>query len=500
MNRPTLQELAEKYGLQGIHPAAQTFPMMTDEEHASLVKDVIEHGFSTQIVATSDGWLLDGRNRMLASWDTQLDVGIRRYDPPSPMQWVLSENLERRHLTPGQRAAVAVDVLPIFEEEALQRQRQAGHEHGRGINEKLGADLPQAIANDPAALTSTLKPDKRAPRARDKAAAATGAAGRSVAQAKRVKEAAPDLFEDVRSGKIALDAAHKEVKRRTAAQPKPDPDPKPSTETLILVTHDGTEIPYPKPKAKPTFNETNDHISWADWSWNPVTGCLHECTYCYAREIANLPSYKHSYPVGFTPLYHRERLGAPANTKVPNDAGNTPAGRVFVCSMADLYGKWVPDQWINEIHQTMIDNPQWEYLLLTKFPSRYNKLTMPESAWAGTSVDSQRRVPVAEAAFREINNVRVKWLSLEPLLEPLKFNDLSMFDWVVIGSQTQTVQPGGVVVPAVAPCFEWVTYIVAQAREAGCKVFLKPNLLGATGPQNPGMILPREEPTTERTR
>jgi hypothetical protein len=94
---------------------------------------------------------------------------------------------------------------------------------------------------------------------------------------------------------------------------------------------------------------------------------------------------------------------------------------------------------------------------------------------------------------------RVKWLSLEPLLAPLEFTDLSMFDWVVIGSQSATEQPKDIAetgyVPEFAPPFEWVSRIVAQAREAGCKVYLKPNLLGAKpNPQCPGMQLPQEEP------
>ena len=80
--------------------------------------------------------------------------------------------------------------------------------------------------------------------------------------------------------------------------------------------------------------------------------------------------------------------------------------------------------------------------------------------------------------------LRRRW----PLKEPLEFDDLSMFDWVVIGAQTETRQPSGVV-PAFAPPFEWVARIVLQAREAGCKIHLKPNLL--TGP---GMQLPNEYP------
>jgi protein gp37 len=260
----------------------------------------------------------------------------------------------------------------------------------------------------------------------------------------------------------------------------------------LLKTHLGKEIEYRLPKGKPTFNRTNDHVDWAAWTWNPVTGCLHNCRYCYAREIAETnPNLKEFYPAGFTPLFHHERLDAPANTKVLKEAKDDPRlGRVFVVSMGDLYGKWVSDEWIEKVHASCIANTQWDYLMLTKFPQRYVGLQLPPTAWLGTTVDDQYRVKIAEEAFRKISGVRVKWLSLEPLLAPLEFTDLSMFDWVVIGSQSATNQPDGIGhVPEFAPPFEWVARIVAQARKAGCRVYLKPNLLGIPNPQSPGMQL-----------
>ena len=162
------------------------------------------------------------------------------------------------------------------------------------------------------------------------------------------------------------------------------------------------------------FNRTNDNVSWAAWTWNPVTGCLHQCGYCCARPIALSERMRKHYPHGFDPAFHPERLDAPANTPVPKGS-YARLHRVFVCSMADLYGKWVPDEWIERVHASCIANPQWEYLLLTKFPRRYVGATLPETAWVGTSVDEQKRVRLAEDAFRQIGNVRVKWLSLGAL-------------------------------------------------------------------------------------
>lgn len=271
--------------------------------------------------------------------------------------------------------------------------------------------------------------------------------------------------------------------------PTPQPKPKPAPVMLTLRTHTGDEIPYPQPGGKAVFNETTgEGISWAGWSWNPVTGCLHGCDYCYARAIAN--RFTDAYPAGFTPLFHHERLDAPANTAIPAARRDDPAyRRVFVCSMADLYGRWVPDEWIQQVHASMLASPQWEYLLLTKFPARYVGLELPPNSWVGTSVDEQKRVRIAEDAFRKIDGVKVKWLSLEPLREPLEFSDLSMFDWVVIGAQTETRQPDGTV-EAFMPPWEWVCRITAQAKAAGCSVHWKPNLFNG----RPGLPL-NEYPT-----
>lgn len=288
---------------------------------------------------------------------------------------------------------------------------------------------------------------------------------------------------------------------RPAPPPPPTPMPqRPQPVMLTLRTHDGREVPYPQPQARAAFNQTDgDGISWAKWSWNPVTGCLHGCDYCYARAIA--ARWADAYPAGFTPLFHHERLGAPSRTIIPaahRDDSHEACGdgecqvcayrRVFVCSMADLYGRWVPDEWIKRVHESMLASPQWQYILLTKFPDRYPGLEMPPGAWVGTSVDEQKRVRIAERAFRDIEG-SVKWLSLEPLREPLEFTDLSMFDWVVIGAQTETQQPDGPV-PAIQPHYDWVQRITEQARNAGCRVHHKPNLTNG----KPGMRMLNEYP------
>lgn len=225
-----------------------------------------------------------------------------------------------------------------------------------------------------------------------------------------------------------------------------------------------------------TFNQTNDNIEWARWSWNPITGCLHNCAYCYARDIAN-----RFYEQGFAPSFIPSRLTAPANTKFPDlNKISDPVERmgkrnVFVCSMADLFGKWVPVEWIEAVLAQIRNNPQWTFLLLTKFPVRMAEFTYPVNVWLGTSVDYQWAVERAEKAFTKIKASGfggVCWLSCEPMMERLTFNNLNMFDWVVYGGSSASTQT-----PEYRPPFDDIAHLYNQARVAGCKVYQKTNLI-----------------------
>lgn len=217
-----------------------------------------------------------------------------------------------------------------------------------------------------------------------------------------------------------------------------------------------------------TFNKQDSaSIEWAQWSWNPVTGCKHDCPYCYARDIAN-----RFYPQKFEPSIYPERFLAPQNTKVPDIAKQNVAYKnVFTCSMADLFGRWVPLEWIEWVMQTVADNPQWNFLFLTKFPQRFAELgELPSNAWMGTTVDCQSRVKNAEKAFSKVKG-GTKWLSVEPMLTPIKFDRLDLFNWVVIGGAS-----GSAKTPAWVPPFDWVVDLHWQARDAGCVVYHKDNL------------------------
>lgn len=246
------------------------------------------------------------------------------------------------------------------------------------------------------------------------------------------------------------------------------------------------------PNTKPVFNSANEEIDWAFWTWNPVTGCWHGCEYCYARDIA----FKFNFETGFEPTFYPDRLKAPSKMKpMPENQiqkkaternldiefARVQAKNVFTGSMSDIFGKWVPIDWIERIFNTVKSNPQWNFLFLTKFPQRLQEVNdmlggFPDNVWVGTTVDTQARVKVAEKAFKGIS-ARLKWLSCEPMLEELTFNDLSGFDLVVIGGASPSNETdGSPATPEIQPKWEWVWSLTNQAYRAGCSVYWKENL------------------------
>ena len=227
------------------------------------------------------------------------------------------------------------------------------------------------------------------------------------------------------------------------------------------------------------IKQSGDDIEWAQWSWNPVAGCEHDCPYCYARDLA-LGKARTAYPFGFAPMLRPTALGIPGVMQVPKEAAaDARFKNVFTVSMGDLFGRWVPKEWVEAVLRSCRLAPQWNFLMLTKFPKRMSEFDIPENCWLGTTVNLQARVANAEAAFAKVS-APVKWLSLEPLIEPLKFTNLGLFDWMVIGGASPTEQPSPVNrTPRWHPPFAWIIDLVEQARAAKVRVYFKTNLLGS---------------------
>jgi protein gp37 len=175
---------------------------------------------------------------------------------------------------------------------------------------------------------------------------------------------------------------------------------------------------------------------------------------------------KAPYPFGFVPTFHRYRLREPEATKTPKT--------VFVGSMTDLFGDWVPDEWIQEVFAACAAAPQHRYLFLTKNPERYVMMgelgLLPEhkNFWYGTTVTDDE----APLFWSELHNT---FLSIEPILAPFIGSVRNKADWVIIGAETGN-RKGKVI-----PRREWIDNIVANCREAGIPVFMKESLRGLMG-------------------
>jgi protein gp37 len=181
-----------------------------------------------------------------------------------------------------------------------------------------------------------------------------------------------------------------------------------------------------------------------------------------------------AYPHGFEPTLRPRALLTPRTMQVPLDAArDTRFRNVFTGSMADMFGRWVPAEWIDAVLHEIRDAADWNFLCLTKFPKRMAEFDIPSNAWMGTTVDLQARVPAAEAAFENVG-AKIKWLSCEPMIEPLRFNHLDRFDWIVIGGASRSSKA-----PEWRPPFAWIVDLVKQARDAGVKIYFKTNLLGS---------------------
>lgn len=257
------------------------------------------------------------------------------------------------------------------------------------------------------------------------------------------------------------------------------------------------------------MNKTN--IEWADMTWNPVTGCKHGCDYCYARKIAarfggydssdgtittqnplrraeltqsltvtrqNGKTVNAPFPFGFEPTLHRYRLEEPQHWKKPQT--------IFVCSMADLFGRWVPTRWIVEVLDACEAAPQHRYMFLTKNPRRYAELDrlalLPrrDNFWYGSTITSR-----SDGRFN--GHVLLNtFLSIEPLHENLDAG-LGSFrgdHLIIIGAETGS--RAGKITPEKA----WVDNICEAADLTHAAVFMKDSLLPIVGEENMRRELP----------
>lgn len=244
------------------------------------------------------------------------------------------------------------------------------------------------------------------------------------------------------------------------------------------------------------MNKTN--IEWADYTWNPVTGCLHTCPYCYARKqsarfagdvrlnindercigdkdkgllVLETPFISREgrsigFPFGFTPTLHKYRLDWPA--KVKNTAN------IFVGSMTDLFGSWVPDEWLTLVFEACAKYPHHNYMFLTKNPDRYIELArqglLPkgDNYWYGTTTATEDTPYFYAGGYNT-------FCSIEPLHGDFEANADIRCNWIIIGAES------GKRKEKIIPKPEWVQHIVEAAKAKSVPVFMKDSLIEIIG-------------------
>ncbi|MGC9207416.1 DUF5131 family protein [Acidithiobacillus sp.] len=248
-------------------------------------------------------------------------------------------------------------------------------------------------------------------------------------------------------------------------------------------------------------------IAWTNATWNPVTGCSkvsQGCKHCYAeREWARLsanPKAINYYGRAFTGVAcHEDRLDQPLRWKKPR--------MIFVNSMSDLFHESVPDVFIDKVFAVMALAEQHTFQILTKRPERMFKyLTTPgrmdiigneampavrsdcfgilewplPNVWLGVSAEDQESAD--ERLFYLMNTpAAIRWLSAEPLLGPIDFEDVPVgmngplrpygetnatkLDWIVVGGESG---------PEARPMHpDWVEAIQEQCTQAHVPFFFK---------------------------
>lgn len=189
-------------------------------------------------------------------------------------------------------------------------------------------------------------------------------------------------------------------------------------------------------------------------TWNPIRGTAPDrwmcakisdgCEWCYASRMnARFGGNEYPHVGGEAPSpwgtwLDKNMLEQPGHWKRPR--------RIFVCSMTDLFGEWVPDEWIRSVYGVMNAARQHTFLVLTKRPRRalewYRSHAMTEenvrgawsNVWMGTTIELDRFAWRA-TVLKQIP-VSVHFVSAEPLLGPLPSLDLAGIDWLITGGES----------------------------------------------------------------
>ena len=213
-------------------------------------------------------------------------------------------------------------------------------------------------------------------------------------------------------------------------------------------------------------------IEWTDFTSNPWRqDCRHGCWYCYAGKISKRFGRYKKNPV----TMESKEIDDILRRKKP--------AKIFIGSMTDLFGDWVPSSVIKCILRTVelsnikhlaemhIKNhgEMHTFQFLTKNPERYLEFDFPVNCWLGATATNQAQWDRAISVFSKFPKTNIHFISCEPLLSEIKIRpgDREAIDWLIIGALT------GKGAAKHKPRWLWIARLISGAP---CAVFLKDNL------------------------
>jgi protein gp37 len=177
------------------------------------------------------------------------------------------------------------------------------------------------------------------------------------------------------------------------------------------------------------------NIEWTELTWNPVTGCNKispGCKFCYAevmsRRLKAMGIQK--YKDGFNIRLHPNELNTPFTWR--------KSKIVFVNSMSDLFHPDIPVEFIKAVFGVMNNTPQHIYQVLTKRSERLlelsGELNWTDNIWMGVSVENEKYTKRIDDLSQ--TGAKTKFLSIEPLIGPVRTLNLNRIDWVIVGGES----------------------------------------------------------------
>ncbi len=180
---------------------------------------------------------------------------------------------------------------------------------------------------------------------------------------------------------------------------------------------------------------SKSRIEWTESTWNSVSGCTkisNGCENCYAERMAKRLQAMGTkgYENGFEVTLHPESLEKPLKMKKPQI--------IFVNSMSDIFHKDIEDEYIIKIFEVMNQAHWHTFQVLTKRPERLDqiahKLNWSDNIWMGVTVEANDYVKRVDY-LRNID-AKIKFLSIEPLIDWVDKIDYTNIDWVIVGGES----------------------------------------------------------------